>query len=371
MVDFIGIKKQKDRIRLSVDDGIKRVLDHGKFIMGPEVNILEEELIKYVGVKNCISCSSGTDALLMSLMALDIKRGDAVITTSFSYIATAEVVELLGAKTYFCDINEKTFNIDYECLDKVYELAVRDGFNPKVIIGVDIFGLPARYRLIEEFAQSKSMYVLEDMAQSFGSQIRDKKAGTFGDIAATSFFPSKPLGCYGDGGAIFTDNNELAEKLRSIRVHGSGENKYDNVRLGLNGRLDTIQAAILLEKLSIFDDELIKRKEIAGIYEENISNIYNLQYIPEGYKSAYALFSLVAETENLRKRVMASLKKNDIPVMIYYPKPLHKQKVFSHLEKDTYQEVSENLSQRIFSIPFHPYLDREDQLNVIKILNSI
>ncbi len=371
MVDFIGIKQQKEIIKLSIDEGIKRVISHGNFIMGPEVKRLEGELKEYVGVNHCISCSSGTDALLMSLMALGIKRGDAVITTSFSYIATAEVIELLGAKTYFCDINESTFNLEIDQLEEVYNLALKDGYSPKAIIGVDIFGLPARYRAIEEFSKSKSISVVEDMAQSFGAEIRGKRAGTFGDVAATSFFPSKPLGCYGDGGAIFTNDEKIASVLQSIRVHGSGENKYDNVRLGINGRLDTIQAAILLEKLSIFDTELIKRRKVADIYANEISNLFGFQYVPQDYKSAYALFSLVAEDSSHRMRVIESLKANDIPVMIYYPKPLHKQEVFSHLEKGLPQKNSENLTERIFSIPFHPYLEEEDQLNIIKILNTI
>ena len=370
MIDFFGIRQQKEKIGSSINDAIEKVLNHGNFIMGPEVTKLEDELAKYVGISNCITCSSGTDALLMSLMALNIKRGDAVITSSFSYIATAEVIELLGAKTYFCDINENTFNLDYDFLKKVYEIAVKDGHTPKAIIGVDIFGLPARYRVIEEFAKSKSMYVIEDMAQSFGAEIRGKRAGTFGDIAATSFFPTKPLGCYGDGGAIFTENENLADLLKSIRVHGSGENKYDNVRLGLNGRLDPIQAAILLEKLSLFDNELNKRKELAEIYRDKISRNYNFQYIPEDYNSAYALFSLVAESCDKRKKVMDSLNDKSIPSMIYYPKPLNKQEVFSDLE-GLKQKNSENISQKIFSIPFHPYLDQKDQQTIIRILNNV
>ncbi len=370
MIDFFGIRQQKEKIGPSINDAIKRVLNHGNFIMGPEVTKLEDQLEEYVGISNCITCSSGTDALLMSLMALNIKRGDAVITSSFSYIATAEVIELLGAKTYFCDINENTFNLEYENLNEVYELAVKNGHVPKAIIGVDIFGLPARYRAIQEFAHSKSMYVIEDMAQSFGAEIRAKRAGTFGDIAATSFFPTKPLGCYGDGGAIFTENENLATIIKSIRVHGSGENKYDNVRLGINGRLDTIQAAILLEKLSVFNNELTKRKELAEIYRDKISNNYTFQYIPEDYSSAYALFSLVAESSDARDRVMDSLKDKSIPSMIYYPKPLNKQEVFSDLE-GLKQENSENISQRIFSIPFHPYLDQKDQETIINILNNI
>jgi len=249
-VDFIDLSAQQRIIRKKIEKRINDVLDHGQYIMGPEVFELEEKLKSYVNVKHCISCSSGTDALIIPLMAKGIGPGDAVITTSFSYIATAEVIALLGATPIFCDIYPRTFNIDPNGLDKAYDRAVRGGLKPKAIISVDLFGLPARYRLIDEFAKFKNLFLLEDAAQGFGGKIGNQKAGTFGDVSSTSFFPAKPLGGYGDGGAIFTNNNKLAEKMRSIRVHGGGKDKYDNIRLGLNGRLDTLQAAILIEKLA-------------------------------------------------------------------------------------------------------------------------
>ena len=231
---FIDLSAQQEIIKDKIEKRIKDVLAHGKYIMGPEVFELEEKLKSYVGVSHCISCSSGTDALLIPLMAKGIGPGDAVITTSFSYIATAEVIALLGATPVFCDIYPKTFNINPNGLEEAYDKAVSEGLKPKAIISVDLFGLPARYRLIDEFAKLKKLFLLEDAAQGFGGKIGNQKACNFGDVSATSFFPAKPLGAYGDGGAIFTNNNELAEKMRSIRVHGGGDNKYNNIRLGLN-----------------------------------------------------------------------------------------------------------------------------------------
>ena len=228
--------------------------------MGPEIDELEEKLANYVGVKHCISCSSGTDALLMPLLALGIGPGDAVITTPFTYIATVEVISLVGATPIFCDIYDRTFNIDPEKLSESLKDAFENGLNPKAIMPVDLFGLPARYRLIEKFAKDNNLLIIEDAAQGFGGYIGEKKAGSFGDVAGTSFFPAKPLGCYGDGGAIFTNDDDLASKLKSIRVHGGGKDKYNNVRIGINGRLDSLQAAILLEKIKIFDNELRIKK---------------------------------------------------------------------------------------------------------------
>ena len=271
-MDFIDLKIQQKSIKDKIDKRIQSVLDHGKYIMGPEVYELEERLADYVGSKYCISCSSGTDALLIPLIAKGIGPGDAVITTPFTYIATAEVISLLGAEPVFVDIYPQTFNMNPSGIEIAIEHAKRKGLNPKAIIPVDLFGLPARYRLIEEIAKEYDLFIIEDAAQGFGGSIRGQKAGTFGHVAATSFFPAKPLGCYGDGGAIFTDDEDLARIIRSIRVHGSGSDKYENVRIGLNGRLDTFQAAILLEKLAIFDDELQLRNKVSDYYTENINS---------------------------------------------------------------------------------------------------
>ena len=270
-MDFIDLKAQQNLIRDKINKRIKNVLDHGKYIMGPEVYELEERLCEYVDMKYCISCSSGTDALLIPLMAYGIGPGDAVITTPFTYIATAEVISILGAEPVFVDIYEDTYNINPDGIEDAIKLSKDKGLNPRAIIPVDLFGLPARYRMINQIAKKYNMVVIEDAAQGFGGVIKGKRAGSFGDVASTSFFPAKPLGCYGDGGAIFTNDEELALKMRSIRIHGSGSDKYENVRLGLNGRIDTIQAAILIEKLSIFDQELHSRNRIADYYSKNIS----------------------------------------------------------------------------------------------------
>ena len=371
-MDFIDLSAQQNIIRKKIEKRLSDVLDHGQYIMGPEVFKLEEKLKAYVDVKHCISCSSGTDALIIPLMAKGIGPGDAVITTSFSYIATAEVISLLGATPIFCDIYPETFNLNPNRLEEAYQKAVLEGLKPKAIISVDLFGLPARYRLIDEFAKEKKLFLLEDAAQGFGGKIGNRKACTFGDVSATSFFPAKPLGAYGDGGAIFTNNDELAEKIKSIRVHGGGKDKYDNIRLGLNGRLDTIQAAVLIEKLEIFESELIIRDKIAKTYSEGINSNYILPCIPKNYMSSWAQYSVVVSSGKLRDKIVSHLRNNNIPSMIYYKIPLHLQKVFKSLNyiRGDFPE-SEDIADRVISLPMHPYLEESDQGQVIDNLNSI
>ena len=369
-MQFIDLGAQQKRIRSKIQKRINNVLDHGKYIMGPEVFELEFQLAEYVGRKYCISCSSGTDALLISLMSLGIGKGDAVLTSPFTYIATAEVIALLGAEPIFLDIYPSTFNINIEKLGDAIIEAKKKKLIPKAIIPVNIFGLPARYRLIEKESKKYNLYIIEDAAQSFGGSIKMKKSGSFGDISATSFFPAKPLGCYGDGGAIFTDNAELYEKMHSIRVHGGDLNKYDNVRVGINGRLDTIQAAILLEKLSIFDKELKMRELVAQYYIDNIQK-YQFQLIPKQYKSVWAQFSLLLRSKTERKNMVSRFISANIPIMIYYQIPLHLQKVFRVLgySEGAFPEA-EKISKKIFSIPMHPYLEKRNQDKIIKILNQ-
>jgi UDP-2-acetamido-2-deoxy-ribo-hexuluronate aminotransferase len=370
-VDFIDLSAQQEIIRDKIEKRIKAVLAHGQYIMGPEVFELEEKLKSYIGVSHCISCSSGTDALIIPLMAKGIGPGDAVITTSFSYIATAEVIALLGATPIFCDIYQRTFNLDPNGLEEAYDKAVIEGLKPKAIISVDLFGLPARYRLIDEFAKSKNLFLLEDAAQGFGGEIKNRKACTFGDVSSTSFFPAKPLGGYGDGGAIFTNNDELAEKMLSIRVHGAGKDKYDNIRLGLNGRLDTLQAAILIEKLSIFDVELIMRNKIAKRYTNNLNSNFITPFVPKNYLSSWAQYSLILENEEARGRLIELLNKNKIPSMIYYKTPLHLQKVFKYLNyKKGNIPTSEKIANIVLSLPMHPYLKKTDQDFIINKLNA-
>ena len=372
-MEFIDLKSQQALIKDKIDKRIRAVLDHGKYIMGPEVYELEKRLSEYAKTKFCLTCSSGTDALLIPLLAKKIGPGDAIITTPFTYIATAEVISLLKATPIFIDIYPTTFNLDPSNIESAIDYAKQKNLIPKAVIAVDLFGLPARYRLIKKIAKDNDLFLVEDAAQSFGASIKKIKSGKFGDVSCTSFFPAKPLGCYGDGGAIFTDDKDLAEIMKSIRVHGSnGNDKYNNVRVGINGRLDTIQAAILIEKLKIFNSELFLRKKVSNYYDLNISDNFMKQYIPKNYFTSRAQYSLLANSPQHRKKIMEALKKNNIPSVIYYKIPLHLQSVFKNLgyEKGSLK-VSENISQRIFSLPMHPYLKRKDQDIIIKIVNDL
>ena len=370
-MQFIDLKKQQDQIRDKINKRISKVLDHGKYIMGPEINELESHLAKFTNVKHCISCSSGTDALLIPLMAEGIGPGDAVITTPFTYIATAEVIKFVGATPVFVDIEPDTFNIDAYKIRNSIKIAKAKGLKVKAIIPVDLFGLPANYNQIYDNCSNEDLFIIEDAAQGFGGMINEKKAGSFGTVGATSFFPAKPLGCYGDGGAIFTDDDNLFEVMKSIRVHGGGFDKYDNVRLGLNGRLDTIQATILLEKLSLFPVEIELRNKVAKYYSDNIPNYLNKPSVPEGFKSVWAQYSLLSESKEQRDSLISYLKRKEIPVMIYYRIPLHLQKVFSDLgySKGDFP-ISEDIADRVFSIPMHPYLEKNDQDKIIEALIS-
>ncbi len=358
-MEFLDLKTQQKRIRKPLEKRINKILDHGAYIMGPEVFELEEKLADYCGVKHAISCSSGTDALLIPLMAWGVGPGDAVFTTPFTYVATAEVISILGATPVFVDVYESTYNIDCEKLEIEIKKVLNEGnLVPKAIIPVDLFGLPARYRLITELANKYNLKIIEDAAQSFGGSIRDKKVGAFGDIAATSFYPAKPLGCYGDGGAIFTNNDELAEKCRAIRIHGTKDDKYNSEMIGLNGRLDSIQAAVLLEKLSIFDDELKMRDDIDLYYRKHLNNA---QYHPKNYHSAHALFSITLGSNEKRNNLIDRLTKEKIPTVVYYKYPIHLMEAFKYLGyKKGDLPVSEILSSTIVSLPMHPYLELTD-----------
>ena len=370
-MQFIDLKKQYSRLSSDIKQRIDNVLEHGQYIMGPEVAELEKKLSKFAGSKYCLSCSSGTDALLIALMAKGIKPGDAIITTPFTYIATAEVISLLGATPVFVDIYPETFNINPNGIPEAVKKAKGMGLNPRGIIPVDLFGLPARYRLIDDIAKELNLFILEDAAQGFGGSIRGRRAGSFGDIAATSFFPAKPLGCYGDGGAIFTDSDELYSLMESIRVHGKGESKYDCDRIGLNGRLDTIQAAILIPKLDLYEEEIRLRQEVANLYSENLTGNKNIQtpFVPKDYQSVWAQYSILLENSKKRENVIESLGNEGIPSVVYYQKSLHIQKTFKNLGyKMGDFPISENVSSRILSLPMHPYLD---QLSIDKISEII
>lgn len=369
---FIDLESQQVLIRNKIENRIQRVLDHGKYIMGPEVQEVEEKLAHFVNVKHCISCSSGTDALLIPLLAKGIGQGDAVITTPFTYIATAEVIRLLGATPVFADINKESYNIDPHEIKKAISFANQKGLKPRAIIPVDLFGLPADYDSMNAIGEENNIFILEDAAQGFGGEVNGKKACSFGDVAATSFFPAKPLGCYGDGGAIFTNDDCLSSVMKSIRVHGGGVDKYENIRVGLNGRLDTLQAAILLEKLAIFPKEVIQRNKVAEYYSQNISNQFVKPIVNDGYLSSWAQYSILAKSSEHRNFVMNTLKENNIPSMIYYGTPLHLQQVFKDLgqSKGSFP-IAENISERIFSLPMHPYLKTDQQDEILEVLTNV
>jgi dTDP-4-amino-4,6-dideoxygalactose transaminase len=357
-------------IKQDVLKRIETVLDHGQYILGPEITELEQKLAGYSGRKYCISCGNGTDALLMALMSLNIGPGDAVFTTTFTFIATAEVIVLAGATPVFVDIDELTYNMDPVKLSgKIADVKKNSPLKPRAIITVDLFGLPANYEIIEQIAEDNKLILIEDGAQSFGAEYKGKKACSFGEIATTSFFPAKPLGCYGDGGAIFTDNDEVAGILKSIRVHGKGADKYDNIRIGLNGRLDTLQAAILLAKFEIFNEELIKKESVASYYSEHLASELIRPSTIKEIKSAWAQYSLCS---NKRNEIMQHLHSLKVPSVIYYPKPLHLQTAFSYLK---YSEgdfpVAEKVSREIFSLPMHAYLTNDEQHVICDSVNSI
>ncbi len=385
-MQFIDLAAQQDRIRKQIEENISKTLDHGKYIMGPEVGQLEEELKTYAGVKHAIGCASGTDALLLALMAEGVGPGDAIFTSPFTFIATAEVISLLGATPVFVDIDETTYNMDPEKLESAIRAVLEQNsslyplpgslhqpaITPKGVIGVDLFGLPADYDRINATAEKHNLFVIEDAAQSFGAEYNGKKACNLTHMACTSFFPAKPLGCYGDGGMCFTDDDRIAEIMASLRVHGKGHHKYDNIRIGVNGRLDTIQAAILLAKFDIFAEEVELRQRVAATYSDLLSNnnpTVACPLIPAGYKSVWAQYSVLAKDPHQRDKIQTKLKDHAIPTAIYYPKPLHLQTAFASLG---YSEgdfpVSEDASQRIFSLPMHPYLTDEEQQNIADVI---
>ena len=368
-MQFIDLLSQKERIRASLLKRIERILDSGQFILGPEVTELESRLAAYVGTRHCVSCSSGTDALLMPLMAKGIGPGDAVFTTPFTFVATAEVISLVGATPVFVDVSPDTFNINPDLVAYAVDQAVQQGLKPRAIIPVDLFGLPADYDRLDAVADDYRLWILEDAAQSFGGSFGGRKAGSFGLVGSTSFFPAKPLGGYGDGGAIFTDDDELDALLRSIRVHGSGIDKYSNDRIGINGRLDSFQAAVLLEKLTIFDEELATRQRIAEAYSSRLEGRLVVPRIPEGYGSAWAQYSVLAASTEEREQLMQALQQAGIPSMIYYKIPLHLQKAYNNLGYTVGDfPVSEDLSGRIFSLPMHPYLKEEEIEQICSVL---
>ncbi len=360
-IPFVDLRAQQARIRDRIDRAIARVLDHGQYIMGPEVLELEGRLASYCGARHAITCASGTDALLIALMAKGVGRGDAVLCPGFTYPATPESIALLGATPVFIDVDAETFNVDARAIDAGAALARASGLRPVGIIAVDLYGLPADYCAIAPRARDNGLWVLADAAQSFGATCQGRHVGTLGDITATSFFPAKPLGCYGDGGAIFTDDDDIADVMRSIRSHGKGTGKYDIVRVGLNGRLDTIQAAILLEKLAIFAEEIQARNWIAARYTEALQGKLNTPRIPAEATSVWAQYT-VTLAAGKRDAVAAHLGAAGIPAHVYYPRPLHYQAAYAHYPVAGGDlPASEALAATVLSLPMHAYLKAADQ----------
>jgi len=370
-VPFIDIAAQRRRLGKSVDEAVGRVLAHCQFINGPEVTQLEAALAAFSGAKHVVTCASGTDALLMVLMAKGVGRGDAVLCPSFTFCATGEAVALTGATPVFVDVDEATFNIDANSLKRGIATAQKLGLKPRAVIPVDLFGQSADHDAIGAIAEAEGIFVLDDAAQALGASYKGRRLGTFGLATATSFFPAKPLGCFGDGGAIFTDDGELAETLRSVRVHGQGSDKYDNVRLGLTGRLDTVQAAILIEKLKIFDDEIAARNKVAALYAQGLGNVVTVPRIASECTSVWAQYTIRLPHGSDRDSFAAKLKAQGIPTAIYYPKSMHQQTAYrDYPAADGGLPASESLSCDVISLPMHAYLDEPTQERIIKAVRG-
>jgi dTDP-4-amino-4,6-dideoxygalactose transaminase len=360
-MEFVDLRAQQARIRERLDAAIARVLDHGAYIMGPEVVELEGRLARFSGALHCVSCGSGTEALLISLMALGVGPGDAVFCPAFTFTATPEVVMLIGGTPVLADVIPETFNLDPASLQEAIMEARKRGLVPKAVMPVDLFGLPADYIEIERIAAEHGLAIICDAAQSYGATYRGRKVGAIGRVTATSFFPAKPLGCYGDGGAIFTDDDTLAHAMRSIRQHGKGDDKYDIVRLGINGRMDTIQAAILNEKLAIYPEEIAARQAIAQRYSERLSKILRTPTVPEGSTSVWAQYT-VRLPATRRDAIATTMMAAGIPTAVYYPKPLHRQMPYSLSPVPaTGLANSERLAEEVLSLPMHAYLTAADQ----------
>jgi dTDP-4-amino-4,6-dideoxygalactose transaminase len=364
-IPFIDVAAQRRRLGRSVDEAISRVLGHCQFILGPEVRELEAKLSEFCGARHVVSCASGTDALVMALMAWGIGPGDAVICPSFTFTATAEVVVLVGATPVFADVDERSFNLDPASMQRACAAAREAGLRPKAVIPVDLFGQPADYDRIVPIAEAENLFVLDDAAQAFGATYKNRRIGALAPATATSFFPAKPLSCYGDGGAVITDDDELAQVIRSLRVHGEGRGKYDCVRIGLNGRLDTIQAAVLIEKLKIFPEEILARERIARRYSAGLADVATVPRIASGSTSVWAQYTIRLPAGR-RDGLAAALKIEGIPTAIHYPIPLHRQQPYQRFPIAAGgAPVSERLAEEVISLPMHAYLDQTTQDRII------
>jgi dTDP-4-amino-4,6-dideoxygalactose transaminase len=364
-IPFIDVAAQRRRLGRRIDEAIARVLAHCQFVMGPEVHALEAELARFCGARHVVSVASGTDALILALLAKGIGAGDAVFCPAFTFAATAEPIALLGATPVFVDVEEESFNLAPASLERAIASAKRRDLRPKAVIPVDLFGQPADYDSILPVAAAEKLFVIADAAQAFGATYRGRPVGTLAPVTITSFFPAKPLGCYGDGGAIFTDDDELARVLRSLRIHGQGADKYDNVRIGITGRLDSIQAAVLLEKLKIFPNEIAARDRVARRYHDALGDVAITPRIAGGSASVWAQYTIRLEAGS-RDAVAARLQAQGVPTMIYYPKPLHRQEAFRHHPvAGNGLPVTDRLAAEVLSLPMHAYLDEATQDRII------
>lgn len=367
-MEFRNLKKQYQELKTVIDFNIQEVIQSTNFISGKQVSELEDRLAKYVGVKHCISCANGTDALTLALMAWNIGAGDALFVPDFTFFSSGEVVAYEEAVPIFVDVKEDTFNIDPDKLRKAIVKVIKEGkYTPRVIIAVDLFGQPAEMEEIRKIADEYGLLILEDGAQGFGGEINGKKACSFGDISTTSFFPAKPLGCYGDGGAVFTDNDEWAALISSYRIHGKGSYKYDNVRIGMNSRLDTLQAAILLAKLDAFEQYEIKKvNEVSKKYTEELKTIVKTPVVLEGFLSSWAQYTIQLKNEEQRDGLQAYLKEHQVPSMIYYPKPMHKQEAFALCGSNEDElSVTTELCKKVLALPMHPYMEEDEIMQVV------
>ncbi len=364
-IPFIDLTAQRERLGPRIDQAVARVLAHCQFVMGPEVRALEAELGKFCGAKHVVSCASGTDALMLALMAKGVGRGDAVLCPSFTFCATAEVVALVGATPVFVDVDPDTFNMDPASLARGIGTARTLGLSPKAVIPVDLFGQPADYDAIEAVASREGLFIVADAAQSFGANYKERPVGALAPLTTTSFFPAKPLGCYGDGGAVFTDSAELAGIMESLRVHGQGSDRYDNVRIGMTARLDTIQAAVLLEKLAIFPDEIAARERVANRYNDALGDLVQVPRVASGLSSVWAQYTIRLRAGR-RDGLAAALRAEGIPTAVYYPKPLHRQEAYRAFPVvEGGLPVSEHLAEEVISLPMHAYLDAAVQERIV------
>jgi len=371
-MQFIDLKRQFERIEQKVGSRVDAVLKSQHYIMGPEVHELEDSLARFVGVKHALTCSSGTDALVIALMAYDLKKNDAVFVPAFTFFASAESITLAGGTPVFVDSDTSSFNISPIALQEAIEKTIKEGrLTPRGIMPVDLFGQPADYSAIQGIADQYGLFVLEDACQGFGATYQGKRACSFGNVAATSFFPAKPLGCYGDGGAIFTNDDQLAETMKSIRIHGQGTNKYDNLRIGVNGRLDTIQAAVLLAKLEIFEEELLARERVASEYSKALGEFFETPFVAQDKTSAWAQYTIKVASKEQRDHIVERLKQQGIPTAIYYPLPIHLSGAYKFLGYNQGDlPVCESLSEQVLSIPMHPYLEDKEISEIVVALKG-